>query len=137
MSKKSGRSSITFIGGSISGNNGNGFLIADDGYDLRAIGTRVDQNGGHGLEIRSPDKAALLDAIAALKRELALLENVDSQRILIEQIQREAALPHINKARLSSIMDTVKSVSVSAIEIVPKIGAAIESVMNAINSLPG
>ena len=136
-SKPDSGSNISFKNIIANNNGGNGVTI---GYGVTGISfgrLQANGNGGDGVEIQGPEKVAVLRSLHELSEELAKTDNTDSLRVLVAECEQEAKRPDTNKARITSLMESVKSLSASAVEFVPKIATAIDSVMTTFNSLRG
>lgn len=135
LSKPDAGSHISFKNSSANNNGRNGVSI---GYGITHISFdrfQADGNGGDGIAIQGPEKDAVLLTLRELSKELEKTDNTDSLKVLVTECEQEVKKPGTNMSRLTSIIQTVKSVSASAIEFAPKISTAIDSVISAINSL--
>lgn len=134
--KPDARSQIT-IKNSSANNNGRHGLSVGYGVKLEVDGFQADGNGGDGIAIQGLEKEAVLHAIRELKNELEKTEGTERLRTLVTESEHEATKPVANKARLTSLIQSAKSVSTTVITVTHKIAGLIEAVMSAINSLKG
>jgi hypothetical protein len=125
---------VNITGGSASNNGGNGYTIRP-GVNVTMQDVIADGNKGHGVDIGSDDREAVMKALELLKKELVAGDQQHALAI-IDESEKELAKPNPNKGVLSGFVGAIKRMTVGAIDIAPKIPAAIEAVENAIALLP-